>query len=296
MAGEQAPETLAGLTPHLFHELAGHSTVRLTSSGVAGDPGTEDPQWLYADDPENLRTLCDDEQHYLERLFQRRLCRCPAYGSVTTAFALMTTTLTGVDNRDLLLPTASRERNEDLLLGALVSYLYPGTLQATLPHALHHMRPEPRRWKPEDLDRPRMPNRARFLAAWLEELASRTASRDPEARLAVLRAGLRDLAARDAPSLRAALARDHMDVLSNMLTRVEATRAALKPPPWMERDFQRVLAANAEPPAEAADRIEAIAESLRHFAKRYADGLDDWCRAWRFCRDSGIEQLLGETE
>lgn len=292
---EQAPEALEALTPNLFHELAGQPTVKLTSSGVVGDPGTQDPQWIFADLPDNLRPLCDEEERYRERVFQRRVCRCPERGLVTTAFALMTTTLTGVDNRELLLPTASRERNEDMLLGALVAYLYPHTLQATLPHALYHMRPEPRGWRAEDLDRPRSPNRGRFLTAWLEELGQQAASRDTEARIALLEAGLRDLAARDEESLRAALARDHMAVLSGMIGKVQETRSALRPPEWMDRDFRRILAANSQPSEDAPAQIDRIAASTKRFAERYGPAIQDWCRAWRHCRETGVERLLEAT-
>lgn len=288
-------EALDELTPNLYHQLTGQPLVKLTCSGVVGDPGTENPQWLFAEPPENLRPLCDDEARYRERVFQRRLFRCPTRGVVTTAFALMTTTLTGVDNRELLLPTASRERNEDMLLGALVAYLYPQTLQATLPHALYHMRPEPRSWTASDLDHQRAPNRGRFIAAWLEELARHTLSHDIDTRVAVLASGLRDLATRDDASLQGAIAREHVDILSGMIARVEETRSALKPPEWLDADFRRVLEANTRRIDDFDQRIEKIASATKRFAERYGSGIEDWCRAWRYCAEAGIERLLEET-
>ncbi|WP_376696992.1 glycosyltransferase family protein [Wenzhouxiangella sp. EGI_FJ10305] len=285
-------ETLGQLTPDLLHQLTKQPRIRLTCSGVLGDPGTEDVQWIYGMPAEDLRVLCSSEDAYRRRVFQRRVLRCPQRAVATPAYGLMTTTLTGVDNRELLLPTAARERNEDMLLGALIAFLYPRALHLTLPHALYHMRPKPQEWSADDLDRVRRPGRARYLCAWLEDLAPQCHTRDPQARTDMLIAALRDLAQQDRDSLKAAVERLQTELRSNLVQRIQRSCDELKPPDWLRADFRRVMEACATIPADEPDRLDRIAASTQRFAANYADKLPDWCRAWRHCSDTGIERLL----
>ena len=290
-----ASDALDGLTPNLLHRLATQPRAKITSSSVCGDPGTEDLHWIYAQKAQDLRPLCTSEEDYRRRVFQRRVVRCPMRAVATPNFALMTTTLTGVDNRELLLPTAARERNEDMLYGALITYLYPDALQVTVPHALYHMRPQPRSWTLEDLDRPRVPNRGRFLSAWVEELGAQCRSTDTDTRLDCLVAGLKDLARQERASVEAAIGRLMTELRARLIERIETTLGELSPPDWMTADFRRAIESSASIPAGETEDLRRIAESAQRFASAYADRLPDWCLAWRHCRDTGIARLLETT-
>jgi hypothetical protein len=289
-------EMLEEITPNLLHQLGEQPVVKLTTSGVSGDPGTEDLSWIYAASASDLEPFRHDQTAYREAVFGRRVLRCARRAVATPAFALMTTTLTGFDNRQLLLPTAARERGEDMLCGALAAYLYPNCLQLSLPHALEHRRAKPRRWTADDLDRPRRPSRGRFLSAWLEDLGRQCSAREPQARIELLAAGLRDLAARDRHSLSADIARNLAQLRSTIIGEVEATLAQLEPPEWMSADFRRVIAAVSSLPEDEIERLEAVAESTQELAAEYAERLGLWCRAWEHCRERGIERLLDDAD
>lgn len=288
--------TIDEITPNLLHQLGEQPVVKLTGSGVCGDPGTEDLSWIYAASAADLEPLCEDQSAYREAVFGRRVLRCARRAVATPAFALMTTTLTGFDNREVLLPTAARERGEDMLCGALVAFLYPDCLHVSLPHALDHRRPRPRRWRADDLDRPRRTSRARFLSAWLEELGRQCSAGEPERRIELLAAALRDLAARDRHSLSADIARNLAQLRSTIVGQVNATLAQLEPPEWMSSDFRRVIAAVSSLPEDEIEHLEAVAESTQELAAEYADRLPLWCRTWQHCRERGIERLLDDAD
>jgi hypothetical protein len=284
------------LTPGLFHQLLSRPTVKLTCSGAAGDPGTEDVQWIFTMPPADLRDLDAPEAEQRDRIFGRCMVRASDRAVASPAFALMTTTLTGIDNRELLLPTAAKARNEDLLLGALVGYLYPNSLHMTLPHALHHMRPAPRRWTEEDLDRPKRPGQSSMLAAWLEEFGDTVRTRETAGRVASLIAGMKDLARQEPESLRVELAETMAQRRSHMIRRVQHTRAGLEPPEWLHQHFQRVISAIADIPDDESAHLERAADSIRRFSEAYAQSLPDWCLAWEHCRERGIERLLDDAD
>lgn len=280
------------IDPQMVYDLTGSGRVRITTNGTLGDPGTSGIQWLYAESAEHLRALCDDEARYRRLIERRQIARGPEAVQATTAISLMTTTLTGIDNHDLLLPTQPRGGNEDLLLGSLTSYLYPGTLHATLPHMLYHMRPEPRSWSGEDLDRARNPNRGNLLAEHIERLAESTPATDPESRIAVLEGWLRNLASMQPDELTGMVHQALLATRGDTIEHAQAVRRELDPPSWLSADFDRLLHAHADIEDRDRERLTAITRNLPGFARRYADGIDDWRKAWAYCRKAGADTLL----
>lgn len=280
--------------PQLMRELSGATKVRLTSSGTLGDPGTASIHWLFAEDAVHLQPLCESEARYRELIGQRRLARCAGRPEATTAFALMTTTLTGIDNRELLLPTQGRGANEDLLFGALVDYLHPGSLQLSLPHMLFHQHPEPRRWHEADIERPRNIERGAFLAREIGQLAETARSHDPHRRADLLTAALRDLAGADDLTWR--LERELLESRADLIERIEATRQALRPPPWLNRDFERLLRAQRSITDEDEQRLTRLAAALPAFLESYSASIPHWRRAWEHCRSRELTDLLDAAE
>jgi len=284
---------LDDLDPQLLHELSGATRVRLTSSGTLGDPGTGSIHWLLAEDPVHLQPLCESEARYRELVSQRRLARCAGRPQATTAFSLMTTTLTGIDNRDLLLPTQARGANEDLLFGALVGYLHPGTLQIGLPHMLLHQHPEPRRWTTQDVERPRRIERGRFLARQIEVLTQNGRSHDPDRRADLLAAALGDLASCE--DLEWRLKRELMETRADLIEQIGSTRQSLKPPPWFDRDFERAMHAQRSMTASDDEQLAELARALPAFLECYTASLPHWRRAWEYCHSPNLSELLEET-
>lgn len=295
MSTTDPTELLDDLDPQLLSELSGDSRVRLTSSGTLGDPGTGSVQWLFTEPAEHLKPLCESEGRYRELLQQRRMARATGRPEVTTAFALMTTTMTGIDNRDLLLPTQPRGANEDLLFGALVGFLHPDTCQANLPHMLVHMRPEPRRWQSSDLDQPRGVDRGAFLTSRVHALRSSLPHGDAESRAGLLAAALGGLAHAQHDEIAWQLRQELLEVRGQFIEQATATRDALGPPQWLDRDFARVIERHGQISESDERRLATIAEDLPRFLERYATGLPDWVTSWHFCRAAGLDKLL-ETQ
>lgn len=283
---------LDDLDPQLMSELRDESRVRLTSSGTLGDPGTGSVQWLFTEPSEHLQPLCDSEDRYGELLLQRRVARAAIRPEVTTAFALMTTTMTGIDNRDLLAPTQPRGANEDLLFGALVGFLHPDTCQANLPHMLLHMRPQPRRWQSSDLDQPRGVDRGAFLTSRVHALRSHLPHGDAESRVRLLAEALGGLAQTERDELAWQLGQELLEVRGQFIEQVTATREALEPPPWLDRDFARVIERHGQISENDGRRLTAIAADLPQFLRNYAAGLPDWVKSWQFCRSTTFDNIL----
>ncbi|MEE4303649.1 MAG: hypothetical protein V2J19_05800 [Wenzhouxiangella sp.] len=292
LAGSDCTGLLEDLDPQLLSELSGASRVRLTSSGTLGDPGTAGLQWLFDERPEHLQPLCESEDRYRRLIEQRRVARSARRPEVTTAYALMTTTLTGVDNRDPLLPTQPRGANEDLLFGALVDFLHPGSLQANLPHMLFHMRPEPRRWQPSDIEQPRGVNRGAFLSAQIESLRTRLPHGDVDSRVDLLAGALSGLARTRREEIAWQLRQELLEVRSQMIERVTSVRQALKPPPWLDRDFARVIESHGQIDEAQNRQLDEMAAQLPSFLHAYTDALPSWMASWRSCRKTGIDKLL----
>jgi len=61
-------------------------------------------------------------------------------------YSLMTTTLSGIDNSDALLPTLPCGPGEDTFFGELVRFVYPATTLCEMPWMLHHQPERPRSW------------------------------------------------------------------------------------------------------------------------------------------------------
>jgi len=292
LGSDDLPGLVEDLDPQMLSELCGDNRVRLTSSGTLGDPGTGGVQWLFTEPPEHLTPLCESEERYRALLGQRRMARCAGRPEVTTAFALMTTTMTGIDNRDLLLPTQPKGSNEDLLFGALTAYLHPGALQANLPHMLYHMRPEPRRWQSADIERAREVNRAGFLASRVHALQTHAPFGDSASRASLLIETFRNLARAQHDERAWQLNQELLEIRSQTVEQATAVRERLKPPPWLDRDFARAIEHNGRIDRGQQDRIAEIAAGLPRFLECYADAIEDWRETWHYCQATGIDALL----
>lgn len=295
-AGEHDLATLFGdVDPQVLHDLSRQSQIRVTSNGTLGDPGTAGIQWLLVEPHDHLRPLLESEQAYRQLLRNRQVARGANHVQAATNFGLMTTTLTGVDNRELLLPTQARGSNEDLLFGSLISFLHPGALHVALPMMLFHMRPEPRQWSSDDFKRPRGTNQGRFLAGQIEQLASETPGSDTNARAALLTGWMRSLASEDHMTLVWRLRHDLVDLRSDTVERLSARRRELDAPKWLAADIDTAIDAHAGITREDLQHIETLAGRLPGFAARYAEGLPHWQAAWQHCSETGISPWLDQV-
>ena len=197
---------------------------------------------------------------------------------------LSTTTLGGIDNRELLPPTARSTRGEDCLLGAVAGIVCPWAWSVDLPFALPHLRATPRRrLSPSDLG---PPEPLQFLIQYPRTRSGVSIADTTETRMAALGAVYLDLAAASDATLaellkeRAATwAAWQVDHLNRQLYDEtlpgqwkDTLRGWLKSP-RLQLDEKSLGAGIASP------------ETVRAMAHDYGNALIAWPRLWEYCRD-----------
>ena len=279
------PELLSRIDAQTLHELTGDPVIRLTTNGTLGDPGTNSMTWLFGLPADELSAICHQDPAWQNRLFNRRFARSSLSTQLSTDFHLMTTTLTGVDNRVMLLPTAAKGRNEDLLFGVLIRFLYPDAMCAQLPMMLPHRPDDKRHWTEEDLSVPDALNRRhgvmRMLCNWISTLDM---SKAPHAsRLAYLQTCLDHLANLSPQDLKAQLLNQLAELQAAQLKSMNEATADLDPPAWLKPLFGQVAQQMTAVDEHANEHLDELASQLQDFARNYAQSLDDWAKAWRWC-------------
>jgi len=288
------PELLSRIDAQTLHELSGDPVIRLTTNGTLGDPGTSAMTWLFGLPADELSAICHQDAAWKNRLFNRRFARSSLGTQITTDFHLMTTTLTGIDNRVMLLPTAAKGRNEDLLFGVLIRFLYPDAMCAQLPMMLPHRPEDKRSWTEDNLSvDPSLHKRhgvIRVLCDWISTLDM---SKGHHAtRLAYLKACLEHLANLNSQTLKAQLLNQLAELQAAQLKDINETAAEADPPAWLKPLFTQVAEQMAGVDEHAEAHLEALAGDLQTFAKRYAQALDSWTQSWRWCCQHDMAEHL----
>lgn len=292
--GLQDGHLLQGLSPQMIHDFSMRPRVRLTTNGTLGDSGTGDMLWQYSLSAEELQPWLSGPEDYRRLAFSRRVARSTSETQIASSVTLMTTTLTGIDNRELLLPAAARGRGEDLMFGAAVRYLYPGTPCAALPWMLPHRIDSARRWSPEDLDHRRGTDLVPYLAARIEEFGETRLPAEPVARSAVLAGWIEGLGRMSDRDLVIDLRRHLLERRAATAAELSQTLAALNPPDWLGRDFQRLIDRHRSLGPDDTAALRPLAARVRAFATAYGAALDSWVRTWQWAARGGASAVLAE--
>ncbi len=292
--GASQPNFLGHTNAHMLHQLRGQPMIRLTTNGTLGDPGTSGMTWLFTQPAKDLHALCHQDPSWAARLFNRRFARASLGTQVTTDFSLMTTTLTGVDNRELLLPTVSKGRNEDLLFSVLMKFLYPDALSVSLPFMLPHRPDEPRQWHDEDLD-PEKPihqahNHMMILADLIESLD--LPKGDQRMRLNYLGAWLSHFAKLGETEATGLMMNYISQLQAEQVKAINETASHLDAPDWLKKLFERVTAHVLSHDEHAQANLIELAKPIQHFAGHYAQSIETWVKAWRWCCQHDMTQEL----
>lgn len=283
--GALHPNFLSQLNAQLLHQLKGSPSIRLTTNGSLGDPGTTSMTWLFSQPASDWHAFCHQDPAWAGRLFNRRFARVSSGTQITTDFSLMTTTMTGIDNRELLLPTVAKGRNEDLLFAALMHFLYPDALSADLPFMLPHRPEEPRRWQDQDLD-PRRPFHEKYshmmiLADLIESL--QLPKGDPRSRLSYLTAWLTHFAKLDQAAALEIIMADIIELQAQQVAAINETASRLETPDWLKVLFERVIGDVLDDDDHFVEHAPKITTPIQHFAGQYAAAISTWVEAWRWC-------------
>ncbi len=114
------------------------SKILITACGTYGDPGTSNNEWLYLLDKISRAKLYSSKEKFIKAKTGRNCWLGRSHFHLSNSASLMTP-ITGVDNRAFLPPYFPLYRNEDLLFGKMLDFIYPGSLTLDLPHAVPHL-------------------------------------------------------------------------------------------------------------------------------------------------------------
>ncbi len=288
--GLQDGHLLAEISPQMIHEFSARPRIRLTTNGTLGDSGTGSMLWQYSLPPEQLSVWLEHEEAYRRRAFSRRVARSTKETQIASSISLMTTTLTGVDNRQLLLPVPAKGRGEDLIFGIAIRFLYPGTPCCALPWMLPHRMHSQRRWETSDLEHRQNVGMTSFIASAIEDLAQTPLPEEPFARSEVLATWMQHLADMSNPELVSQLRRQLMEKRADMANFVQKTFSGLpNPPSWLQQDFSAIIERHSQVQADDTQRLLALCPQIRGFSKRYGQALPTWTRVWRWA--AGVDVL-----
>jgi hypothetical protein len=293
--GLQDGHLLAEISPQMIFEFSARPRVRLTTNGTLGDSGTGSMLWQYSLPPEQLSGWLESEQTYRRQAFSRRVARSTNEVQIASSVSLMTTTLTGVDNRELLLPVPAKGRGEDLIFGVGVRFLYPGTPCCALPWMLPHRMHSRRGWDASDLKRRQSVGMAGFMASAIEDLAQTPLPQEPFARTAVLAAWMEHLACMSESELISQLRRHLLEKRADMANFVRETFSGLSNPPvWLQQDFEAIINRHCQVQADDTQRLEALCPTIRKFSTRYGQALATWTEVWRWAASVDVLEAFRE--
>ena len=192
-------KALRHLSPRDYHHFHSDSRVKITACGSLGDPGTWGNQWLLQLDADSRTRLYASEKGYRQHLRRRNLWSGRQGAAFLNAFTLISQA-TGLDASELLPPYFPIHRNEDLLFGEMLRYLYPHALQLDLPWAVPHLPLEKRDWTHQQLTRPSPVGMLSFSARTLAQYQEQDLAKQAGVRiqsLASLFHGLADASDRE---------------------------------------------------------------------------------------------------
>lgn len=279
--GLQAGHLLRNISPQMIHEFSLRPRLRLTTNGTLGDSGTGDLLWLYSLPAAMLQSWLEGPESYRRQVLGRRVARATSETQIAASVSLMTTTLTGVDNRELLLPVGAKGSGEDLMFGATIRYLYPGTPCAALPWMLPHRMNSIRRWESEHLFRRRGLGLSRYMADRIEDLIAVQLPAQTGGRSQVLAGWMQALSQSTDEELITDLRRNLLGRRAETAAAIGKTLAELNPPDWLRKDFQTLMDHHRQLGPEDNASLQRVVPRVRAFASAYGSALESWVAAWQ---------------
>lgn len=286
----EPPAAAGSVNPDLLLWLQRGGRVRITSNGVYGDPGTRQPHWMYCLDPRALPDWRSDAG-YRRSLHERRLLRREAGPCVVSEYSAMTTTLTGLDNSELIPPTLPFSVGEDTTLGELVRYVDPGSWLHAAPWMLHHEPEQPRHWERSDAARPMTHNVGTFFKQMLIQDGWARLPSDPSYRLESLRVRMQEIAASDRDVLERELLRQTLESRARLCTGLDLRRREWADVQHVADDIDRMAENNRQGHWHSDDDPECQIDTIVALAGPYAAALNDWQLAWCAAAESNFEDL-----
>ncbi len=290
---ELPPEALRHLSPRDYHHIHGDSRVMITSCGSLGDPGSAGNQWLLQLDADSRQRLYASESQYHEHLQRRNLWSGRTGASFLNAFTLISQA-TGLDATSLLPPYFPIQRNEDLLFGEMLHYLYPDAMLLDLPWAVPHLPLTRRSWSRDQATRPVPYGMLSFSAAMLARNREQNLAKHAAIRMQSLATIFRTLADTPDKGLARATAEANLHRYTLQIGHLNDILAESgDAPEYWRRDIQTYMAnlrqAVFSPAPEGFALMNGDARTQRDTARKlwedFARGLDAWSRGMEWAKN-----------
>ncbi len=286
-------EALRHLSPRDYHHFNNDSRVKITACGSLGDPGTSGNQWLLQLDAESRKRLFVSESHYRQHLQHPNLWSGRKGAAFLNTFTLISQA-TGLDASELLPPYFPIQRNEDLLFGEMLRYLYPHALQLDLPWALPHLPLERRDWTHEQLTRPSPIGMLSFAARMLTQHQEQDLAKQAGVRMRSLASLFHGLADASDKDLVEAIAQASLQRYSLQIGHLNDILAeSPDAPDYWRQDIQTYLVnlqqalfgLLPEGFALMAGAPQAQRDTARRLWEDFARGLDAWSSAMEWAEN-----------
>lgn len=286
---------LGDIDPASLARLAPGSRVRATFNGTLGDPGSVNRLGLLCGHADDIARLAAQDGDFEARVRHGRTALYVPNPRVSIDAAAMTTTLTGVDDRELLPPTLPAGRGEDLVLATTMAFAHPGCLFMDLPFLLAHRPDEPARPERGEAAVARRPGLSMVVCRIVESLHDAAPSAGPEARLRRLAAAMGELADARPDHARSLIAREMVDTRASIISALESNLRTLPDPDPARRLLRRAIEAQLQFGEDDDAHVDAVIEPLRRYARFSAEALDPWSHAWRTAADASLDELLADA-
>lgn len=292
LAGERF---LDDLDASALARLSARSRVRMTLNGTLGEPGTMDRIAVLTGESNDLARAVRAGGSFRSRLRDGRLALHARAPTASTEMAVMATTLTGLDGRELLPPTLPAGRGEDLLLGAALAFVHPGCLFLDLPFMLAHRPDEPANADRGEIAVTRRPGAAAVITRLIESQPDPVGGADPGRRLETLAALLGELGEADDGSVSELIRAETTEARAGLIAALRANQPATRDSESASRALAQAIDAQQRFDEADRDHCRALADPLRRFARFSAGALDTWHRAWRQSAEASVDELVAEV-
>jgi hypothetical protein len=272
------------------------SRIILTLNGTLGDPGTPYNHWLYTLEDDSRARFIVSEPVYERSRRNRCVLLAHTDYNLCPRPSVMTTTATGVDNREMLPPFSPSLSNEDGLFGAAVAHVYPSAIAFQLPWALYHLPDPARTWSPDLVGLAAGPGVLSFLMDVAQASVSCCTTQVPEHRLRHLAVTYAELSEADDGTLAGRIMEFQLRQASRLVVALnrQLQRHGETPHYWA-RDVRRLVEANLKLMTkttsvphflrEPEQRRSAALLPFRKQLAAFGGALHAWPALWRYARE-----------
>ena len=277
-------DSLRGFDSNGIDSLKRNASVKITSNSIAGDPGTGANYWLYLNLNDNAwQQFINNETDYARHRTLRHLWKGYNKSTLSTDKSLMITTLTGIDNTELLLPTFPVFAGEDGLLGSAVKYLYPDALFYQHSWGLPHTSDRTRYWDDSAFNHRLRPALLNFLEDQLASIRAQCHADDVDKRFNYLISALDDISSIDKQAFNRLVNNYSVNAQLVVVNRLDGfLRERPNAPHYWKQHVTSMIKANS-PTLDRSESADELYQNWQKYIGDFCEHLKGWPVLWEFC-------------